>query len=318
MVMFQIVDCHRHYAGSLTAEFIWEVICKHNSQIAHSLSEVRRAISFVDGEPIGFRNFLDKFNILDAIPWDESSLRKSTELVVEQLRSESIDYVWLRLSVTKYKDALAHWPRWKIIDFVHTILEDLAPGQTGLILSLKYESPRELQTLLASDKLIRDLVVGVDLVGDEKCYSPEFYRALLKPWRDAGKIIFAHVGESCPKENVLTAIRDVGIREICHGVNAVDDPRIIELATENDVCFHMAISSNYLTGVVKPGTHPFISCLRNGLKVTLGTDDPVQCSTTLDREYELARGILNNSEISADDAINKLKAEAMFRVAKYR
>ena len=317
-MMFQIVDCHRHYGGSLTAEFIWEVICKYNLQIAHSLDEVRRAVSFVDGEPVGFYNFLNKFNILNVIPWDEWLLRRSTEFIARQLQSESIDYTWMRLSVTKYKGDLAWWTRRTIIEFIREIFEELIPGRVGLVLSIKYESNREVQTAIVSDERIRDLVVGIDLVGDETRYNADFYKVLLRPWRDDGKILFAHVGESCSKENVLTAIQDVGITEICHGINAIDDPKAIELVQKNDLCFHMAISSNYLTGVVKLGTHPFISCLRNGLKVTLGTDDPVQCSTTLEHEYELARDILRSSEMPVEDNIDKLKAEAVSRVAKYK
>lgn len=330
-----LVDCHRHFGGSIPTELVWDIICNHVpasdishsldevrhvpvSDIAHSLDEVRRSMCFVNGEPTGFYRFLSKFNILDSIPWDEQSLRRSTQLIAEQILAESIDYTWVRLSVNKYRGVLANWPRWKIVELIRAIFADLIPGRVGLVLSLKYESHKELQTLVASDERIRNAVVGIDLVGSESYYSPEFYSVLLKPWKDAGKILFAHVGESCSKKNVITAIRDIGVTEVCHGVNAVDDPIVIELAKEYDVCFHMAISSNHLTGVVKPGPHPFLSCLRNGLKVTLGTDDPVQCSTTLQHEYELARNILNDySNLDADDNINKLKAEAVNRVTKW-
>jgi adenosine deaminase len=82
----------------------------------------------------------------------------------------------------------------------------------------------------------------------------------------------------------------LGVTRIAHGIRIIGHPeseRVIELAIERGVVFDLAITSNYLTGVVPMGhMHPIETMMRAGLKVTIGTDDPVQCDVSLDSEFE--------------------------------
>lgn len=257
--------------------------------VAESYDDVKQSMMFMDGEKPDFYAFLRKFNILNQIRWDEELIDASIKQVCEDIIAERIDFVWIRFTINKY---LTHidWHRKDMIWFVKKCFDKHAPDRVGLILAIKYESEhanqRQLLDLI-NDPLVAESVIGVDLVGDEGCYNSKFYGPFFRKWAMAGKLLFAHVGESQSQENIRTAITDLGVTEICHGIG-ITDPDIIDCAKDYGVCFHLALTSNLLTGVVdKIENHPINEMLLNGLDITIGTDDPVQCNTCLLDEYDL-------------------------------
>jgi adenosine deaminase len=134
------------------------------------------------------------------------------------------------------------------------------------------------------------MLFGLDLVGDEAYFDYEFYAPIFRDWNAAGKMTRAHVSESQRAENGLHAITHLGVTNIAHGLKMMKHPEMIALARDHGTTFDLGISSNYLTGVWTSSTkHPVNVMLENGLRTTLGTDDPVQCSSTLDGEFLLTR-----------------------------
>jgi adenosine deaminase len=263
-------------------------------------------------EPRDFHRFLGKFNMLDHIKWDEYLIDRSIKMVCEDLIADNIDYTWMRFTINKYMRHMA-WHRKEAILFVKQAFDKYAPGRVGLVLSLKYESERAGQRQLArmiEDPTIAECIVGIDLVGDEGYYDVDFYKPIFDDWRKADKLLFAHVGESQSVDNVRTAIEDLGVTEINHGLKAWEHHDLLQVAADNNCCFHLALTSNFLTGVVEPfysrmgrGWHP-VSRLCRMVPVTIGTDDPVQCDTTLDQEFALLRGFLDRDLYVKDEVEN--------------
>jgi len=291
--------------------------------LAESKEDVVRAMTFPPHEPAGFHRFLDKFKILDDIIWTEDLIDRSIKAVCDDLKSEGIDYTWIRFSINKYMTHL-DWHKKDAILFVVDAFDKYAPGIIGPVLSLKYESQRASQRRLASiidDPDIANALDGLDLVGDEGHFDAEFYAPIFDQWKKAGKRLFAHVGESQPKENIVAVIK-AGVFDICHGIKIVEsgaiDADLVKMSLDNDVCYHLAISSNILTGVLESiDAHPVIDMLKAGLNLTIGTDDPVPCSTTLMREYELLYNYLKSDGVFGDrveDVIEHVKKMAVNRV----
>ena len=317
-----LVDCHSHVGGSISPQFVWRAIQQQELYyLAESYNDVVQAMTFAQDEPHTFHRFLDKFRLLDRIHWTEELVEESIQDVCLSLVSNNVDYVWMRLSINKYLDHI-NWHRREAIKFIHDAFEKYAPGRVGLILSLKYESERAGQrkcTDLITHPDVYQSVVGIDLVGDEEFFDHKFYIPIYKAWKSAGKRLFAHVGESQTAKNVLSAICDLGVTDICHGIRSLSEGdelsrAIIENAIDNDVCFHMALSSNLLTGVVV-GKHPITEFLFRGLNVTIGTDDPVVCNTNIHNEYDLARRYLSLADIGdVDGWIITLRQNAYNRV----
>lgn len=299
-----LVDTHCHFGGALPCEFVWEAIqAKRALYLAESLNDVQQAMLFQPGEPRTFHRFLQKFSILEHIPWDEQLVRASIKACCDKLIADKIAYTWMRFSINKYLNTMK-WHRRDLVRLFKECFDEYAPGRVGLVLSLRYESERANQKQVAKlveDERVANCLVGIDLVGDEAHFDPEFYKPIFNQWRGCGKRLFAHVGESCTAANVLTAIEQLGVTEICHGIAAADDQKILSCARDHDVCFHIAISSNLKTGVIKSlFDHPLPKLIGAGVQVALGTDDPVICSTTLVEEYILAEDIMISNGCDTD------------------
>ncbi len=218
---------------------------------------------------------------------------ESIRAVCDYLRECDIVYAWMDFSINKYMKV--GWHKHEAIRFIHDAFNRYRPGGVGLILSLKYESMRASQRQYA--KLIEHedstkCLVGIDLVGDEEHFAADFYEPLFRDWNAAGKVTRAHVGESQARENIAEAIRKLSLTNVAHGFKVVQDEETVALARDRGVTFDLAITSNDITGVW-PLTriHPGVEMCRLGLRCTLGSDDPVQCSTSLDREFEIAPSV---------------------------
>jgi len=299
-----LIDTHRHFGGSISKECVWEIIQENNlSHIAASLNDVKNAMVIDESiEKLSFHNFLHKFKILDCISWDEDSIDKSVKHVCNDLEKEGIDFCWLDFSINKYMNL--PWHKSEAIKFIYNRFENYRPKQVGLILSLKYESLRHTQTKYAElidNPEISDILMGIDLVGDEEYFSSEFYSPIFKNWKSAGKMVRAHVGESQSSDNITSAITEMGVTNIAHGIKCVEDFNIMQLAKDNDITFDVALTSNYLTGVCsRQEPHPVLHMLNNGLKVTIGSDDPVQCNTSLSNELIKFKGMIQECDDSEE------------------
>ena len=162
----------------------------------------------------------------------------------------------------------------------------------GLLLSLTYECPRELQLLFSNtiiNRTVQNNLCGIDLVGNEQHFDAEVYKPIFDKWRPYGKTLRAHVGEmpgSGP--NIKTAIEYLGATRIAHGVQASDD--VLKSAADRRIYFDLALHSNLTTGAWdRIETHPLKRMVELGCIATLSTDDPVQFSCTLNDEFELAQ-----------------------------
>lgn len=279
-----------------------------------SPDDVLKQIAFVNGEKPSFRAFLNKFRIFEEIKWDVRAICDVVEQIVWDVARECINYAELKFSVDKYVQSTELSPQEVIRVFHDRVLFESSKWgcKIALVLSLKYESDRDHQRKMA--RLIEDDVseclAGIDLVGDEACFDGAFYGPLLAEWGQAGKGVEAHVGETCGAGNVRVAIEQFGATRIAHGIRAVDDPSVLALARERDVCFDIALTSNVCTRAVEDiANHPVCRLLDEGCAVTIGTDDPVILQTNLDQEYLLLRQICNLD----DDTI----MDIMYNSVKY-
>jgi adenosine deaminase len=311
------IDTHRHLGGSIPTDFVWSVVQSCNlTDLADSYQDVLAAMTFKPGERRGFHRFLDKFKILDRIPWNQELIEASIEATCRKLQIERVDYCWMDFSINKYMQYL-DMSMHDIILYIHQLFQKYRPNKVGLVISLKYESPRAHQKKYADlihDPDVAKCLIGIDLVGDEEYFDADFYAPIFHQWRDAGKMVRAHVAESQGAENALDAITKMHVTNIAHGLKLIDHPHMVQIAKAHKVCFDLGISSNYLTGVWQDDdSHPVEKMLEFGLDVTIGTDDPIQCNTDLITEFAMVRHWFGVSQELCDQMI----ATATKNILKY-
>tara|TARA_R110000751_G_scaffold41702_6_gene97611 strand:- start:3538 stop:4503 length:966 start_codon:yes stop_codon:yes gene_type:complete len=284
------IDTHRHLGGCVPPHWVWQQVQENGwTFLGSSYQQVYDAMTFTSDEEPDFIRFLSKFTILDNIVWTEELIDSSIKAICDGFKADNLDFVWLDFSINKYLSFLDLHKK-ELVQLIYDSFQKYYPNKVGLILSLKYESLKSSQAQYAdliNDPDVVDLFFGIDLVGDESFFDYKFYQPLLKNWRDAGKMIRAHVSESQPAKNAFDAITKLPLTNVAHGFRLMENKEYVKLLSGSAVTFDLGLTSNYVSGVIA-GHHPINTMIQNGFKITLGTDDPVQCDTNLDKEYRLA------------------------------
>jgi adenosine deaminase len=136
----------------------------------------------------------------------------------------------------------------------------------------------------------KERLVGFDIAGPEVGYPPGLYREALGPLAGSGLGLTVHYGESGPPSYVREAVEMLEPRRLGHGLSTAWDPSVTELVRERGVTLEMCPTSNWLTnGVTSVGSHPALRLLREGVRVTLNTDDPGLMGIDLNNEWTVAR-----------------------------
>ena len=297
-------DLHRHLGGSLLPEFVYALSNKHN--LGLSLKHIRKSMTYQVGDPYDFNSFLRKFDILNDIKWDEQDIVDMAHHVVGGLIRENIKYTEIRFSINKYLNHVK-MSDVDLIKLVRRAFDDAqknSGAEVQLLLSLKYEAhEREIQTAMKV-KEYKDAVIGIDFVGDESKFDVMKMKEVTDVWKLYGLGVVVHAGESQGAKNVRLAVEHLDPQRIAHGIRVPqEDPELLNICRDRNICFDIAISSNILTGVCKsPISHPAVKMLNNGNIITIGTDDPAVVRSSIGKELEIAQ----ESWGLSDDEVHQL------------
>lgn len=115
---------------------------------------------------------------------------------------------------------------------------------------------------------------------------------------DAGLGVTVHAGEFSTANIGAVAHLD-GVTRIGHATQAFRDPWLLDVLAEREVTVECCLSCNVLLGAVPRLTeHPMQRFRAHGIKVALGTDNPVQIGTTIGDEYAAAAQLgLSDAEL---------------------
>lgn len=195
--------------------------------------------------------------------------------------------------------------------------------EVRIFMGMARDSATDFLQPVLRDCINWDGLAGLDLHGVESLPVEAWTPDLWARARDAGLITKAHAGEFGPAANVREAIERLGVRRIQHGVRAVDDATVVELAIDHDATFDICPISNVKLDVVDSmRRHPIRDLFDQGLRCTVSTDDPLSFGNSLFDEYaalsselnfsqlELAQLAKNGFEVAAIDVQTRLELMA--------
>lgn len=129
-------------------------------------------------------------------------------------------------------------------------------------------------------------IAGISVDGNEKTAGPtgEKFSEAYAQIRKAGLKCTAHAGESSGAEGVRSALDDLNVHRIDHGVRVIEDESLTERVASEGVPLNVCVSSNCHLLYDGAQNHPFMALKERGVLMTLNTDDPVVLKTTLSKE----------------------------------
>jgi len=179
--------------------------------------------------------------------------------------------------------------------------------------AVRHFGPRRAALVLDEALALRkhsDSIVGIGLGGDERRAAPELFREVYARAASEGLRTTIHAGETVGPESVWSALRDLKVDRVGHGLTASDDATLVKYLADTQVPVEACISSNVMTGCCPSAPeHSARRLFDAGVLVTLNTDDPDMFRTSLVREYQVAQDALGFSDEQLRDlALNSFRA----------
>jgi aminodeoxyfutalosine deaminase len=294
-------ELHVHHVGSASPRMVSELAERHPGTVPSDLDELRRFFEFRD-----FAHFIEVYMaVVDLVRTPEDIRFLTYEIGRELAEAQSVRYA--ELTCTPYTSVLPHDPdRGMPIEAYTEAIEDArvaAERDFGLVLRWIYDIPGEFG-LPAAEETLRfatdhapDALVGFGLGGPEVGVPRPQFKPVFDAARAAGLRSVPHAGETTGPETIWSALRDLGAERIGHGTSAAQDPDLLAHLAETGIPLEVCPSSNVATrAVTSLEEHPLRKFVETGVTVTINSDDPPMFGTTLNKEYDLAAGLLGLDE----------------------
>jgi len=308
--MLPKAELHLHLDGSMRPQTAVELAAEAGQAL-----RLEDAVSRLVG-PVRCLDQADLLRFFDlpiSLLQTAAALRRVTAELVESLADDGLTYAELRwaprlhlergMSVVEVIDAVANG--------VAEASSRLGPRTpfVGLIATAMRSHPPAANVELArAAAAFGPPLVGFDLAGPEAEYPAPPHAAAFLEAASGGLGLTAHAGEVPGPERIREALA-FGVRRIAHGVTAAEDPDVMALLRERDVTLDLCPTSNVQAGIVSElATHPLAALHREGVSVTLSTDDRTVSNTSLTEEMARTAAALRLSARElADIALNAFR-----------
>lgn len=235
------------------------------------------AVSLTDGENI----------------FTEAMFRAIVRDALEELRSEEVEHVDLRIgpSVGRWG-----WMR-TAADGIDVFREELVarPGVSVAFVAgvSMIKSEHDLDAVfdaIEQEGELQKRIVGVDVdfYADDLAKFDRYVGTMLN-LQSGGMKLNIHLGELFSNEVSRYVLSRLIPDRIGHGVRLLDNPELVALLRDRQVCLDMCPTSNCRLGVHdwRRGS-PASRALALGLPVSINTDDPILLGARIAAEYILA------------------------------
>ena len=162
-----------------------------------------------------------------------------------------------------------------VINGIHRACQD-SPVSAALILCfLRHLSEEEAFETLEDALPHRDKFIGIGLDSSEVGNPPEKFLRVFARCRELGLHLVAHAGEEGPPAYIRTALDDLKVERIDHGVRCLEDAELTaRLAREQIALTVCPLSNTKLRVFDQMRDHNLVQLLDAGLLVTVNSDDP--------------------------------------------
>ncbi len=285
-------EIHLHLEGTIGPEALWAMAqANHVALPVGTFAELQRLYNFTS-----FDVFIELWLLMCACLRTDDDYRRMVDGYLADCARQNIRYA--ELHFTPYNHEKLGIGGRRALGIVTERLQNAAANGgpvTRLIADIPSESAEQSGpfTLALLEEEANPLIVALGLGGPEMGFPRSQFTALFEQARTAGYFTVAHAGETGGSDHVRQAVLDLGVRRVQHGVRAAEDPAVLALLADRNICCDIALTSNECLKVVPSvSAHPLRRFMEAGVPVTLSTDDPPFFGTDLVREWRRARGEL--------------------------
>lgn len=267
------VELHLHIEGSLEPELMFKLAQRNNVTLPFdSVEQVRQAYAFSN-----LQDFLDIYYQAANVLLVEEDFYDLTWAYLQKCHEQNV------VHVEPFFDPQTHTDRGvAFATVVQGIARALKEAEVQLGISsklimcfLRHLSEEAAFTTLAQAEPYLELIIGVGLDSSERGQPPEKFSRVFARARELGLLTVAHAGEEGPADYVWSAINDLKVSRIDHGVRSSDDPVLMRYLIEHRMPLTVCPLSNTRLCVFDDmSQHTILAMLEQGVCVTVNSDDP--------------------------------------------
>jgi adenosine deaminase len=151
---------------------------------------------------------------------------------------------------------------------------------------LRDRGPEAAGEMLSAILAFRDRIIGVGLDSTEIGYPPELFRDVYARAAAEGLHLVAHAGEEGGPETVSSALDELHVERVDHGIRAMEDDDLVRRLRSDRVPLTVCPLSNvHLRVVERLADHPLARMVAEDLLVTVNSDDPAYFGGYVDANY---------------------------------
>lgn len=267
------VELHLHIEGSLEPDLMFKLAKRNGIAIPFSSpEEVTKAYQFSN-----LQSFLDIYYQGANVLVHQQDFYDLTWAYLLRCQADNVMHCEI------FFDPQTHTARG--IDFATVITgisQALEQGRRQLGISshlimcfLRHLSEQDAFTTLEQALPFKDQIIAVGLDSSEQGHPPEKFARVFSAAREHGFLTVAHAGEEGPAANIQVSIDQLGVERIDHGVRCVEDPALVDTLKQSQMPLTVCPLSNIKLKVFNTmAEHNIVELLRQGLCVTINSDDP--------------------------------------------
>jgi adenosine deaminase len=150
-------------------------------------------------------------------------------------------------------------------------------------------------------------LVGIGLDSSEKEFPPSWFKEIYQRAKELGIRRTAHAGEEGPPEFITSALDDLHVERIDHGVRAVEDATLLSRLAKEKILLTVCPISNVALRVVSHVSEvPIRKLMDAGVRWNINGDDPAYFTGPVDAEAE---GVLMKNYCAVQEAFGLTVAE---------
>ena len=274
------VELHMHVEGSMEAETLWELAHKNNYKIEYSsIEELKAAYKFNN-----LTEFIDMYMLGTRVIKSEQDLYDVCMTYFKKCVEQNIRHTEVHCDIRTYVDY--GYPADFVINALHGAFVD-AKRNYGITGGFMPCFIRHLGNDIAKKDLdlmlpYKDKILAIGLSAVEVGFPPSLFKDTFARVHDAGIHVIAHAGEEAPAEYIWSAIKDIKVERIDHGIRCLEDEKLIEYLQDTQLPLTVCPQSNVALKIFENmSQHTLPLMLDKGLNVSVHSDDPANFNAFL-------------------------------------
>lgn len=267
------VELHLHIEGTLEPEMMFELAKRNQIDLPFATPEaVKQAYQFTN-----LQSFLDIYYQGANVLIEEQDFYDLTWAYLLRCEQDNVMHTEI------FFDPQTHTARGiafsTVINGITRALDDgqhkLGITSQVIMCFLRHLDEESAMDTLEEAMPFKEKIVGVGLDSSELGHPPEKFERVFAKAREAGFLTVAHAGEEGPVANITNSIDKLHVARIDHGVRCSDDPSLVASLAQSRVPLTVCPLSNIKLKVFdEMAQHNIVDLLRQGLCVTINSDDP--------------------------------------------